>query len=54
MAPKASKGKGVAKDAAGKEMPESELVKLRKKFALFVPTVDALVLKEKFKPLWGR
>ena len=54
MAPKASKGKGAAKAAAGKEVPENKLVKLRKKHALFVLMVDALTLREKFKPLWGR
>ena len=54
MAPKASKGKGVAKDAGGKEAPESELVELRTQYALFTSTVDALLLKEQFRPLWGR
>ena len=46
MAPKASKGKGAAKASAGKEMPESELVKLQKKHALFTSTIDALTLRD--------
>ena len=54
MAPKTSKGKGAAKDAGGKEAPESELAEMRTQYALFTSMVDALTLKEKFRPLWGR
>ena len=46
MAPKASKGKGAAKAAAGKEVPESELVKMRKSHALFPPAIDVLTLRD--------
>ena len=53
MAPKTSKGKGVAKDDGGKEVPESELVDLRTLCALFTLTVDALTLRDMFRPLWG-
>ena len=44
MAPKTSKGKGAAKDAGGKEAPESELVEPRTQYGLFTSTVDALTL----------
>ena len=54
MAPKTSKSKGPAKDAGGKEAPESELVEMRMQRALFTSTVDALTLRDMFRPLWGR
>ena len=54
MVPKASKGKGAAKAATGKEVPDSELVKLRKKRALFHTAIDVLTLKDEFMCLWGK
>ena len=42
MAPKTSKSKGPAKDAGGKEAPESELVELRMQRALFLFTEGVL------------
>ena len=53
MAPKTSKGKGVAKDAEEKEMSESESVALRMQLALFPLTVDAVHVRDYFNPLWG-
>ena len=53
MAPKTSKGKGAAKDAGEKEVPESELAALRMQLALFPSTVDAVHLRDYFRPLWG-
>ena len=41
MAPKSTKGKGVAKDVGATEQPESELVARRAQFAYFPSTVDA-------------
>nr|XP_020151905.1 translation initiation factor IF-2-like [Aegilops tauschii subsp. strangulata] len=52
MAPKTSKDKGVAKDARAKEPPESELAARRTQFAYFPLTVDAVHLRDYFKPLW--
>ena len=52
MAPKTSKGKGVAKDAGRKEAPESELAARRMQLAYFPSTVD-VHLQDYFKPLWG-
>jgi hypothetical protein len=53
MAPKTSKGKGVAEDAGKKEVTESEMATLRTEVALFPPTVDAVHLRDYFRPLWG-
>ena len=53
MAPKTSKGKGVAKDAGGTEPPESESAARRMQLAYFPSTVDAVNLRDNFKPLWG-
>ena len=53
MAPKTSRGKGAAKDAGEREAPESELAALRTQLAYFPSTVDAVHLREYFKPLWG-
>ena len=53
MAPKTSKGKGVAKDAGEKEAPESESAVLRTKLAFFPSKVDAVHLSDYIKPLWG-
>ena len=54
MAPKMGKGKGVAKGAGEKEAPESELAALRTQHAYFPSTVDAVHLRDYFRPLWGR
>ena len=54
MVPKASKGKGAAKAAEGREASKNELVELRKKHALFVSLIDALTLRDQFRYLWGR
>ena len=54
MAPKTSRGKGVAKDAGEREAPESELAARRMQLAYFPSTVDAVHLKNFFLPLWGR
>jgi hypothetical protein len=54
MAPKASKGTGVAKASEGEEVPESELVKMRKEKTVFAPTLDARALKERYQCMWGR
>ena len=54
MALKASKGKGATKAVAGKEVAESELVKLRKKRTLFPPVINVLRLKDQFMCLWGK
>ena len=54
MAPKTSKGKGAAKDAGEKEAPESELAVLRMQHTYFPSTVDAVHLRDYFKPLRGR
>ena len=53
MAPKTSRGKGVAKDAGEREAPESELAARRTQLAYFPSTVDAIHLRHYFKPLWG-
>ena len=54
MVPKTNKGKGAAKDDIGKDVQESELVELRTQRTIFTWTVDALILKDMFRPLWGR
>ena len=54
MAPKTSRGKGVAKDAGEKEPPESGLAVRRTQHAYFPSTFDAVHLRDYFKPLWGR
>ena len=54
MAPKTSRGKGVATDAGEKEAPESELAVPRTQHAYFPSTVDAVHLRDYFLPLWGR
>ena len=54
MAPKTGKDKGAAKDDGGKEATEIELVALRMERALFPSTVDAVTLRDYFRPLWGR
>ena len=51
MAPKTGKGKGAAKEAGGKEAPESELAALRTQHTYFPSTVDAVHLRDYFKPL---
>ena len=53
MAPKTSKGKGTAKDVGGKEALESELAVRWTQLAYFPSTVDAVHLRDNFKPLWG-
>ena len=53
MAPKTSKGKGVAKDAGAKEPPESELAARQTQLAYFPSTVDAVHLQDNYKPLCG-
>ena len=47
------KGKGVAKDAGEKEAPKSKLAARRTQLAYFPSTVDAVHLRDYFKPLWG-
>ena len=42
MAPK-NKGKGAPKASEGEEVPESELVKMRREHVVFAPTLDALI-----------
>ena len=54
MAPKTGKGKGVAKDVGEKEAPKSELAVLRTQHAYFPSMVDAVHLRDYFRPLWGR
>ena len=54
MAPKTSKGKGAAKEAGEKEAPESKLAVRWTRLAYFASTVDAVQLRDYFKPLWGR
>ena len=51
MAPKSTKGKGVAKDAGATEPPESALAAQRTQLAYFRSTVDAIKLRDYFKPL---
>ena len=53
MAPKSTKGKGVAKYAGATEPPESEQAARRTQLAYFPSTVDVFELREAFKPLWG-
>jgi hypothetical protein len=53
MAPKTSKGKGVAEDAGKKEVTESEMATLQTQVTLFPPTIDAVQLRDYFRPLWG-
>ena len=53
MAPKTSKGKGVAEDAGKKEVTESAMATLWTQVALFPPTIDAVQLRDNFRPLWG-
>ena len=53
MAPKSTKGKGVAKDAGATETPESALAVQRTQSAFFPSTVDVFELRESFRPLWG-
>ena len=53
MAPKTSRGKGVAKDAGANEPPESELAVRRTQSAYFPMAVDAVHLRDYFKHLWG-
>ena len=53
MAPKSTKGKGVAKDAGTMEQPESKLVARRVQLAYFRSTVDVFELRDSFKSLWG-
>ena len=53
MAPKPTKGKGVAKDAGATEPPESALAAQWMHLAYFALTVDVFELREAFKPLWG-
>ena len=53
MAPKTSRGKGAAKDAGEREAPESELAARRTQLAYFPSTVNAIHLRDYFKPLWG-
>jgi hypothetical protein len=51
MPPKTSKGKGKETKAA---VPESELVKMRKKFVVFAPSLDAKALKRRYQCMWAR
>ena len=51
MAPKSTKGK--AKDAGASGPPESALAAQRTQLAYFPSTIDAIELREAFKPLWG-
>ena len=51
MAPKTSRGKGVAKDTGEKEPPESELAVRRTQHAYFPSTVDTVELRDYFKHL---
>ena len=53
MAPKTSKGKGVAKDTGGTEPTEGESAARRVQLAYCPSTVDAVHLQDNFKPLWG-
>ena len=53
MAPKSTKGKGVAKDAGAAEPPESALAVQRAQSAFFPSTVDVFELRDSFRPLWG-
>ena len=53
MAPKSTKGKGVAKDAGAAEPPESALAVQRTQSAIFPSTVDVFELRDSFRPLWG-
>jgi hypothetical protein len=38
----------------GKDVPESELVKMRKQLVVFPPTLDAHALRDKYLLMWGR
>nr|XP_040253037.1 translation initiation factor IF-2-like [Aegilops tauschii subsp. strangulata] len=51
MAPKSTKGKGVAKDAGAAEPPESVLAVQRTQLTYFPSTVDVFEPREAFKPL---
>jgi hypothetical protein len=51
MPPKTSKGKGKETRA---NVPESELVKMRKKFVVFAPSLDARTLKCWYQCMWAR
>ena len=53
MAPKTSKGKGMTKDAGGKEAPESKLAARRTQLAYFPSMINAIHLRDDFKPLLG-
>ena len=52
MAPKTGKGKGVAKDAGEKEVPESELAARRTQLA-YSPTAPSIASRRRSAcPLW--
>jgi hypothetical protein len=53
MLPKASKGKGKGKETKA-DAPESELAKMRKKYVVFAPTLDAKALKNRYQCMWTR
>ena len=53
MAPKSTKGKGVAKDARATDPPESEQAARRTQLAYFPSTVEAVHLRDYFKHLLG-
>ena len=51
MAPKSTKGKGVAKDAGAAEPPESVLAVQPTQSAFFPSIVDVFELRDSFRPL---
>ena len=53
MAPKSTKGKGVAKDAGAAEPPESALAVQRTQSPFFPSTVDVYELRDSFRPPLG-
>lgn len=53
MPPKAGKGKAV-KTVGSATAAESDLVKLRKKHAVFAPTLDGRTLIERYRHMWGK
>nr|XP_040252058.1 circumsporozoite protein-like [Aegilops tauschii subsp. strangulata] len=54
MAPKSTKGKGVAKDAGAAEPPKSALAVQRTQSAFFPSTVDVLELQDSFRPFFRK
>src|SRR3989337_2236063 len=51
MPPKTSKSRGKETKA---DVPESELVKRRKKFVVFAPSLDAKALRHRYQCMWAK